>query len=138
MRAGSYRPFLDGLRALAVAAVIVYHLNAAWLPGGYLGVDIFFVLSGYLITGLLLAEHQDRGRIDLPAPWPADLAAFDRDILPSLAEVTAGAIAAAAGLSVGYCRKVKAGAARPHPMWWEATGELGDLLITSPADPFRG
>ncbi|MEP6638751.1 MAG: CRISPR-associated endonuclease Cas1 [Chloroflexota bacterium] len=52
--------------------------------------------------------------------WPADLAAFDRDILPGLAEVTAGAIAAATGLSVGYCRKVKAGAVRPHPMWWAA------------------
>lgn len=45
---------LDGLRGLAVTGVIVYHLNASWLPGGYLGVDVFFVVSGFLITGLLV------------------------------------------------------------------------------------
>ena len=51
-------PGLDGLRAIAVIAVIVYHLNASWLPGGFLGVDVFFVISGYLITSLLLAEFE--------------------------------------------------------------------------------
>ena len=51
-------PGLDGLRAIAVIAVIAYHLNSAWLPGGYLGVDVFFVISGYLITSLLLAEYE--------------------------------------------------------------------------------
>ena len=45
-----YRPDLDGIRALAVLAVIIFHVDAAWLPGGFLGVDMFFVLSGYLIT----------------------------------------------------------------------------------------
>jgi peptidoglycan/LPS O-acetylase OafA/YrhL len=64
-----YRPFLDGLRAVAVLGVLVYHLDRDWLPGGYLGVDIFFVLSGYLITMLLLAEHANSGRINLPAFW---------------------------------------------------------------------
>ena len=47
-------PALDGLRGIGIAAVVAYHLNPSWLPGGYLGVDIFFVVSGFLITGLLL------------------------------------------------------------------------------------
>jgi peptidoglycan/LPS O-acetylase OafA/YrhL len=75
-----YRPFLDGLRAVAILGVLVYHLDRAWLPGGYLGVDVFFVLSGYLITMLLLAEHRDRGRIDLPAFWSRRI----RRLLPAL------------------------------------------------------
>ena len=51
---GRRLPALDGLRGIGIAAVIAYHLNPSWLPGGYLGVDIFFVVSGFLITGLLL------------------------------------------------------------------------------------
>ena len=54
---------LDGLRAIAVAAVVVYHLGMGWLPGGFLGVDLFFVISGFLITTLLLAEIERSGRI---------------------------------------------------------------------------
>jgi peptidoglycan/LPS O-acetylase OafA/YrhL len=62
-------PALDGLRAVAVAAVLLYHGDVAWARGGYLGVDAFFVLSGFLITTLLLAEwHANRG-IDLPNFW---------------------------------------------------------------------
>ncbi|MEV0838616.1 acyltransferase family protein [Actinocatenispora sera] len=62
-------PGVDGIRALAVTAVLVYHLSASWLPGGYLGVDVFFVISGYLITRLLVAERAGTGRISLRHFW---------------------------------------------------------------------
>ncbi|MGA0218582.1 MAG: acyltransferase family protein, partial [Ilumatobacteraceae bacterium] len=75
-----YLPALDGLRALAVVAVMVYHANSAWLPGGFLGVEVFFVLSGYLITLLLLAEHDRDGSIDLRSFW----ARRARRLLPAL------------------------------------------------------
>ena len=61
---------LDGLRAIAVALVVVYHLfPAAWLTSGFVGVDAFFVISGFLITSLLLREHAADGRIGLLAFW---------------------------------------------------------------------
>ena len=64
-----YVPALDGLRALAVLAVIAYHMKLGWAPGGLLGVTMFFVLSGYLITGILLAEYDSTGSISLPNFW---------------------------------------------------------------------
>ncbi|KRB48229.1 acyltransferase family protein [Terrabacter sp. Root181] len=60
---------LDGLRALAIVGVLVYHLNASWLPGGFLGVDVFFVVSGFLITTLLVREHHRTGSIALSQFW---------------------------------------------------------------------
>ena len=56
--AESYLPHIDGLRAFAVLSVFVFHLNPRWLPGGYLGVDVFFVISGYLITRLLIQDFE--------------------------------------------------------------------------------
>ncbi|MFD2830913.1 acyltransferase family protein [Corticicoccus populi] len=64
-----YLAGLDGLRAVAVIAIIIYHLNPEWLPGGFLGVDTFFVISGYLITSLLLYEYRTKGTIDLKGFW---------------------------------------------------------------------
>ena len=58
-----YLPGLDGLRALAVIAVVLYHLDLPWIPGGFLGVDVFFVLSGFLITTLVLEEVERTGRL---------------------------------------------------------------------------
>ncbi|SNU00368.1 Peptidoglycan/LPS O-acetylase OafA/YrhL, contains acyltransferase and SGNH-hydrolase domains [Ruaniaceae bacterium KH17] len=60
---------LDGLRALAVAAVLVFHLRPASLPGGFIGVDVFFVVSGFLITTLLIREIAKNNKIDLPGFW---------------------------------------------------------------------
>ena len=64
-----YMPGLDGLRAIAVIAVIIYHLNPQVLSGGFLGVDTFFVISGFLITSLLIHEYNETGRIDLKNFW---------------------------------------------------------------------
>ena len=64
-----YLPGLDGLRAVSVVAVLLYHAGLTWIPGGFLGVEVFFVISGYLITSLLLAEHRARGTVSLRRFW---------------------------------------------------------------------
>ncbi|HEY2671899.1 MAG TPA: acyltransferase family protein [Rugosimonospora sp.] len=64
-----YRPALDGVRAFAVAAVVLFHAGVPGITGGFLGVDAFFVVSGFLITSLLLAERDRHGRISLAAFW---------------------------------------------------------------------
>src|SRR5690242_17196890 len=84
----AYRPGLDGLRAIAVAAVFLYHSRIDWLPGGFLGVDLFFVLSGYLITSLLLVEWEARNRIDLRRFWLRRA----RRLLPALVVVVLGVL----------------------------------------------
>jgi peptidoglycan/LPS O-acetylase OafA/YrhL len=66
---GRYMAGIDGLRALAVLAVIAYHLNLAWTPGGLLGVGVFFVLSGYLITDILVGQWKRNKRIDFKDFW---------------------------------------------------------------------
>src|SRR5581483_12172531 len=75
-----YVPGLDGLRALAVLAVLFYHADVLWLPGGFLGVEIFFVVSGYLITSLLLAEYRATNRIRFRQFWQRRA----RRLLPAL------------------------------------------------------
>lgn len=87
----TYRPAIDGLRAIAVLAVMVAHLDSRLLPGGWLGVDVFFVISGYLITTLLLRERATTGRLDLPGFWLARA----RRLLPALFVMLAGVLVAA-------------------------------------------
>ncbi len=106
-----YMPGLDGLRGIAVLAVLAYHAQLPWSDGGFLGVEVFFVLSGYLITALLLQESAHRGRPHLgrfwlrrarrllPALWlllatlPVVTAWLAPDALPRLREDTLAALA---------------------------------------------
>ena len=76
-----YIPAIDGLRAIAVMAVLFYHLGFTWIPGGFLGVDLFFVISGYVITRLLLDSIERSGGLDLRAFYLARI----RRLLPALA-----------------------------------------------------
>ena len=81
-----YQPALDGLRAVAVLAVMAYHGGVAWVGGGLLGVDVFFVLSGYLVTSLMLAEHAGSASIRLGSFW----ARRARRLAPALAVLLLG------------------------------------------------
>lgn len=82
---------LDGLRALAIGAVLIYHLRPSTLPGGFLGVDVFFVLSGFLITTLLLRELGNRGHVQLRQFWMRRA----RRLLPALITVVLGSVSLA-------------------------------------------
>ena len=84
-------PGLDGLRAIAVVAVLFFHFLPATLPGGFLGVDVFFVVSGFLITTLLLREVDSRGRVDLLNFWRRRA----RRLLPALVLVVISSVSVA-------------------------------------------
>ena len=89
-----YLPGLDGLRALAVLAVLLYHADVTWLPGGFLGVDVFFVISGYLITSPPVSGAVGNGRIRLRRFW----ARRARRLLPALFASAGGGGSRGAGL----------------------------------------
>jgi peptidoglycan/LPS O-acetylase OafA/YrhL len=84
----AYQPALDGIRAFAVGGVMLYHASQTWALGGFLGVDAFFVLSGFLITTLLITEWGARARIDLAAFWLRRA----RRLLPALVLVMLGIV----------------------------------------------
>ncbi|MBW2389558.1 MAG: acyltransferase family protein [Deltaproteobacteria bacterium] len=84
-----YKPALDGLRAVAVLSVILYHVGVSWMPGGFLGVDVFFVLSGYLITSLLRLEQIETATIQLRVFWGRRL----RRLVPALLAVLTAVVA---------------------------------------------
>ena len=86
---------LDGLRGVAVILVIIFHSGLDWLPGGFLGVSVFFTLSGFLITSLLINECENTGRIDLKAFWGRRL----RRLAPASLVVIAGVVGLASWLS---------------------------------------
>ncbi|MCP3911363.1 MAG: acyltransferase [Actinomycetia bacterium] len=79
---------IDGIRALAVLAVVAYHLDAAWMPGGFFGVEVFFAVSGYLITALLVREVAGSGRVDLVGFWTRRA----RRLLPTLGVTLVGVL----------------------------------------------
>ncbi|GAA2150078.1 peptidoglycan/LPS O-acetylase OafA/YrhL [Humibacillus xanthopallidus] len=122
---------LDGLRALAIVGVLVYHLDAAWLPGGFLGVDVFFVVSGFLITTLLVHEHRRTGRIALSQFWVRRA----RRLLPALVlcVVTSVLIArvVSADLLVDVGRQM-AGALTFSTNWLEITAGSSYFDQTAP------
>jgi peptidoglycan/LPS O-acetylase OafA/YrhL len=86
----AYQPALDGLRAVAVATVLLFHLGVPWMPGGYLGVSVFFTLSGFLITSLLLRERAATGRVDAAAFWIRRVRRLAPATLLALAGVAVG------------------------------------------------
>src|SRR5512135_1617795 len=86
-----FRPDLEGLRGVAILLVLLFHAGIPGTGGGFVGVDVFFVLSGFLITGLLIRERERSGRIDLPAFY----ARRARRILPAAAVVLVGTLALA-------------------------------------------
>lgn len=85
-----YKPALDGLRAVAVILVLVFHSDLGWLSGGFLGVSIFFTLSGFLITSLLVSEVSTTGRVDLASFWERR---FRRLLPPALITIAGVCIA---------------------------------------------
>ncbi len=122
---------LDGLRALAIMAVLVFHLDPTWLPGGFLGVDIFFVVSGFLITTLLVRERVASGRIDLPGFWSRRA----RRLIPALLVCVPAAVLLArlseGDLLVGIGRQVL-GAATFTSNWLEIHAGTDYFAATSP------
>ncbi|MGO4247968.1 acyltransferase family protein [Paenarthrobacter sp. RAF54_2] len=79
----TFRSDIAGLRTIAIVSVVLVHAGVSWIPGGFVGVDVFFVISGFLITGQLLRENEATGRINLPEFW----ARRARRLFPALAFV---------------------------------------------------
>src|SRR5439155_17056840 len=112
-----YVPGLDGLRAVAVLAVIGYHLNLSWVKGGLLGVGVFFTLSGYLITDLLLGHWNDRGSLGLTNFWLRRA----RRLLPALSLMLIVVAVAVALFDAGQLpafREQVSAAAAYFSNWW--------------------
>ncbi len=122
---------LDGLRAIAVLTVIVFHLTPGLLPGGYLGVDLFFVISGFIITALLLREHDASGRIRLPDFWRRRA----RRLLPALGALLlvccSAALLAGGNVLVDLGRQVL-GAATFSSNWLSIAGEHSYFTESNP------
>ena len=105
---GAYRSDIDGLRGVAVLAVLVFHLGAAWLPGGFAGVDIFFVISGFLITGIIHRSHT-AGRFLFLDFWARRV----RRIFPALLIVLCATVAA----GWLYLLPTEFAALKSHVLW---------------------
>ena len=135
-------PGLDGVRALAVLAVMGFHEGASGLAGGFLGVDIFFVLSGFLITDLLVTRYEETGGLSLTDFW----ARRARRLLPALAVMLVAVTAAATMIEPGReasLRPALLAAATYASNWYQilhhvsyfaASGQFGNFGAPPPLD----
>ncbi len=129
-------PGLDGVRALAVLAVLAFHLGIPGAPGGFLGVDVFFVLSGYLITDLLAARWDRLGRLNLRRFWIRRA----QRLLPALAVLLVTVTAVAALVEPGQLaalRPVLAAAAGYVSNWYQATHHVSYFALFGPPPPLQ-
>jgi peptidoglycan/LPS O-acetylase OafA/YrhL len=113
MSAIRYQPEIDGLRAIAVVPVLLFHLDLPWAANGFMGVDVFFVISGYLISSIVLAEIQS-GTFSFRRFWSRRI----RRILPLTAVVVAATCVAAACLMFGPARR---------DVGWQSLASLGSV-----------
>jgi peptidoglycan/LPS O-acetylase OafA/YrhL len=133
-----YQPALDGVRAVSIALVLTFHLGAPWLEGGYLGVSVFFTLSGFLITSLLLRERTSTGRIDIRSFYVRRL----RRLLPASMLCLGGVALLAAVGTVAARDDLRAGvlgALLQVANWEQLLGNhsYADLFVSpSPVDHF--
>lgn len=100
--ASSYIPPIDGLRAIAVFAVLLFHLGAKWIPGGFLGVDLFFVISGYVITRLILDSIESSNGLDLREFYWARV----RRLYPGLISLIIGTLIIAATIAPDAIKRI--------------------------------
>jgi peptidoglycan/LPS O-acetylase OafA/YrhL len=129
-------PGLDGVRALAVLAVLCFHESLSWIPGGFLGVDVFFVLSGFLITDLLAARFAAAGRVDLSTFWQRRA----RRLLPALGLMLATVTAAVTLLEPalrGSLRPALLGALTYTSNWWQAVAHQSYFSLYGPPPVFQ-
>jgi len=135
-RTATRRPGLDGLRGLAVIAVIAFHEQLSAFPGGFLGVDVFFVLSGYLITDLLTAHWNRYGRLDLRGFW----ARRARRLLPALAVLLVVVTAATAVIEpaqLAALRSALLAAVTYSSNWWQALAHQSYFARFGPPPPLQ-
>jgi peptidoglycan/LPS O-acetylase OafA/YrhL len=129
-------PGLDGVRALAVLAVLAFHESLPWIPGGFLGVDVFFVLSGYLITNLIAAKFGRDGNIGLPGFYQRRA----RRLLPALALMLLTVTAAVSMLEPGQrsgLRPALLGAISYTSNWWQAFAHQSYFTLYGPPPAFE-
>ncbi len=127
---------LDGVRALAVLAVMAFHEGLPGVPGGFLGVDVFFVLSGYLITDLLASQFDRRGRLDLRGFW----ARRARRLLPALAVVLVAVTAAVTLFEPDQLRSLQRallGAVTFSSNWSQAVAHQSYFSAFGPPPPLQ-
>lgn len=127
---------LDGVRALAVLAVLAFHENLPWLRGGFLGVDVFFVLSGYLITDILAAKFGRDRRVGLRTFWQRRA----RRLLPALAVMLITVTAAVAVLEPDQraaLRPALLGAVTYTSNWWQAFTKQSYFNLYGPPPPLQ-